>query len=390
MSLLRRSITLQEAADYGDRSLRSAAPAITARTARSHSVAWGAKRLRANLISMMPVDVYRQSKAAGVATLAATPAVLRYPTSYAEGHPTTIAEHLYASQWDLDDVGNAIGVIRKFDALGKPAEVELVQADLVSATVRGGRVQEYRINGERHEPRLVWHERQYLVGGVPFGLSPLAHAALQLAGGLSAQQFAVDWFSNGAVPAGVLRNIEQTIPPADSDKIKRRLKATMVAGDIFVTGKDWEYSAIAAKAAETQFIEAMAYSDQATVRFYDVPADLLDVPVEGASRDYANVTQRFLQTMVMHLGPAVKRRNDALSMWLPDSYFVRLNTDAVLAMDPKMRAEVFEIQVRSRTRTPDEARAKDDVMPLTEADYKQFDRLFGARTPNQPQTSGGN
>ena len=157
-------------------------------------------------------------------------------------------------------------------------------------------------------------------------------------------------------------------------------------------GKDWEYSAVAAKAAESEFIAQMKYTDVALTRFYGVPADLVDVHVDSATINYANITQRNLQLLVMNLGGAVKRREDALSRLVRGDRFVKLNRDAVLAMDPKSRAELFRTQVESRTRTPDEVRKLEDRLPLTEADYTQFERLFGRRTTGQktnPEATDG-
>jgi hypothetical protein len=60
----------------------------------------------------------------------------------------------------------------------------------------------------RHELQAgdVWHERQFPVAGVPLGLSPIAYGAMSIGTYLSAAQFAVDWFSNGSIPAGRLKN----------------------------------------------------------------------------------------------------------------------------------------------------------------------------------------
>src|SRR5690349_22002342 len=43
--------------------------------------------------------------------------------------------------------------------------------------------------------------------------------------------------------------------------------------------------------------------------------------------------------LVMHLGPVVSRREEALSRLTPGPRFVKLNTDALLRMDPSSRAD---------------------------------------------------
>lgn len=390
MSLFRRSTSLSAAMDAVGRSGRApSARRVTTSSAMRQSVVWGATRLRADLISSMPVDVFR-STAGGVNAAVAAPPVLVEPSQDADGQPQTISEWLYASQMSLDRVGNSVGVITKRDALQRPAAIDLAPMDEVSFQVKDWRIVKYRINGETFEPRDIWHERQHRVAGLPVGLSPIAFAAMYLAGAELAAEFAIDWFANGAVPVAHLKNAEKTLDSAAAEITRRRFAAQVAAGGVFVSGKDWEYTAISAKAAEASFIEQMEYSDVALCRFFGVPADLVDVAVQAQSMTYANVTQRNLQLLVMNLGPSIKRRDDALSRLTPRPRFVKLNRDALLAMDPRSRAELFEMQIRSRTRTPDQVRAIEDHLPLTEGDYAQFERLWPTTRPPQAQTSGGN
>jgi hypothetical protein len=59
--------------------------------------------------------------------------------------------------------------------------------------------------------------------------------------------------------------------------------------------------------------------------------------VAGGNITYANVTQRNLQFLIMHLQPAMGRREDALTTLTPRPQFVKLNTDVLLRMDPQTR-----------------------------------------------------
>ena len=201
----------------------------------------------------------------------------------------------------------------------------------------------------------------------------------------------MSWFENGAVPSAILKNGAKQLSAEQAQEAKSAFKASMQSGDVFVTGSDWEYNPVAVNAAEAAFIEQMQYSDVELCRFFGVPADLVDVATMNASSvTYASISQRNLQLLVMNLGGAVKRREDALSRLVPGGRYVKLNRSAVLAMDDKSRAELFATYVGARIMSPDEVRAIEDRPPLDEAAYAQFDRLFGARTPNQPQTAGGN
>lgn len=389
MSLFRRSTSLTQALDAGGRSPRRAGGRrITTEAAMRQSVVWGATRLRADLISSLPVDVYR--KVGDVNALVGAPPVLVEPSEDADGHPMSITDWLHAGQMSLDRGGNSVGVITKRDAFGLPAAIDLAPMDEVRFRIKDWRIVKYFINGESYEPREIWHERQHRVAGLPIGLSPIAYAAIALAGAELAAEFAIDWFANGAAPVAHLKNSEKVLDPTEAEITRRRFTQQIAAGGLFVSGKDWTYDPISAKAAESSFIQQMEYSDVALCRFFGVPADLVDVAAQSTSLTYANVTQRNLQFLVLHLGSAIKRRNDALSRLTPRPRFVKLNSDALLAMDPKARAELFKMQIDSRTRTPDQVRRLEDQLPLSEADYAQFERLWPTTRPNQAQTTGGN
>ena len=50
-----------------------------------------------------------------------------------------------------------------------------------------------------------------------------------------------------------------------------------------------------------------------------------------------------------------------------------------LDFDPAEAANMMKVQIDARLRTPSELRMLDDHAPLTDADYAEFDRLFGSK-----------
>lgn len=351
---------------------------VTDETALRHSAVWACLRLRANLISTMPVDVYRN--VGGTPVEVPKPPVLINPG----GERVDIIEWLYSSQFDLDRAGNCFGLITARDGLGLPARIELQPYSDVRVRVKDGALK-YRIGGIEYDPPEVWHERQYTVAGLPVGLSPIAFAAWSIGEYLSIQEFALDWFGNGAVPSAMLRNKSKTITPKDAAVTKDRFKTAVANRDIFVTGADWEYDMIQAEQAAGNWIEAKNFGIGDIARFFDCPGDLIDAAATSGSITYANITQRNLQFLIMHLGPAVVRREAALSSLTSRPRFVKLNSNALLRMDPQTRAATLKARIDARTLTPNEARALEDLPPLTDDQLAEFDRLFGGpKTPPTP------
>jgi HK97 family phage portal protein len=347
---------------------------VTPDSALRHSAVWACLRLRSDLISTMPVDTFR--KVGQIDIPMPNSMILVEPG----GSRVGIQEWLYSSQMDLDRCGNAFGLITQRDSLNLPKRIDLQSQGDVTVLMRSGQLS-YRIGGEIYPPEQVWHERQFTVPGLPVGLSPVAYSALTVGQYQSAQQFAISWYGAGTgqhTPAASLKNTEQKISPEVADAAKSRFKAAISTGDIFVHGSDWEFSTLEAAKNDTAWLDAMEASAIEVARFFGCPGDLIDAASKGSSITYANITQRNLQFLVMHLGPAISRRETALSSLLPRPRFVKFNTSSLLRMDDQTRAELFATQIASRTRAPSEAREKDNFEPFTDAQLAEFDRLFGA------------
>lgn len=355
---------------------------VNSSTALLHSAVWACLTLRADLMSTFPCDVYRKIDK-NTRVEVPKPPVLINPG----GERWDYQDWMYASQFDLDRAGNAIGLITERDAAKRPAQIELAALSDVSVIEKRdtGEIR-YRINGTEYTADKVWHERQYVVPGLVMGLSPVAHAAWLIKEHLTTQQFATDWFGRGAVPASHLRNTQKTIPRTKADEIKLRFKESVKVGDPLVTGNDWEYKPLQAEQMGMEWLESRKHGLTDISRFLGVPADLIDAAVSGQSITYANITERNLQFLILKLGPAVSRREKNLTKLTARPRFVKLNTDALLRMDPKSRAEAIKLRLDSRTLTNTEARALDDLPPLTPEEIDEFNTLYG--TPRtQPTTA---
>jgi len=362
---------------------------VTNETALRHSAVWACLRLRADLVSTFPIDVYRRVE--GLQVEVPKPPVLVTPG----GSEVGIKEWMYSTEFDLDRAGNCFGIITERsgvigpDGRGLPGRIDLVELGEVTVRANGSQITKFKIGGTEYDPWDVWHEKQYTVSGFPLGLSPVAYAAWSIEASLNAQQFARDWFAAGVVPSGTLKNTAKTIDKRQAREVKDGFRAAVSNGDVFVHGVDWEYSPVQAVTQQAQFIEAQQYSNGDIARFFGCPGDLIDAAVSGSSVTYANISQRNLQFLIMNLGPAVGRREDTFSRKLVSGpRYVKLNTDALLRMDPETRARTIASQITARTLAPSEARALEDRPPFTEDQLAEFDRLFGSRSvPAQPTTA---
>lgn len=361
---------------------------INSESALRHSAVWACLRLRANLMSTFPIDVYRKAEWGLPHVQVAPPPIILKPG----GDRCDYMEWMYSTQFDLDRAGNSIGVITQRNGYGLPAEIELVPLAWVSVNVIDNVLVEYFIRGRSYRPEQIWHEKQYTVAGFHLGLSPIMYAAWCIGEHLSIQDFAISWFTSGGIPRGHLQNTTQATPTIEqTDAIKARVKETVHSGDVLVTGKDWTYSMVQAEQTGMEWIEARKLGPADIARFLDCPADLVDANTSGSSVTYANIVQRNLQFLTMSLGPAVIRRENALNKLLPNRQFVKINTDALLRMDSQTRAEIIAGQIAARVLCPSEARLLEDRPPMTDAQVAEFDRFWPPRPdPGAgPPTPGG-
>jgi HK97 family phage portal protein len=357
---------------------------VTPETALRQSAVWGALRLRADIMSTAPVDVFR--KVAGVQVEVPKQPFFSDPSTTGIGFD----EWMYSTQMDLDRCGNAVGIIREVDGLGKPAKIDLVDHRDVVVGVKDDVIY-YRIRGKEYPKHEIWHERQFTVPGLVVGLSPVAHMAWSLGLWDSAMQFGMEWFANnGRIPSGVLKNLQKVLTKSEAQQVKEQYKASVEAGDIFVTGKDWEFDLKNAAAADAKFMEMNKVTDVDAVRFFGVPADLIEVDSNRQHVTYANVSQRNLQFLIVNMGPAFTRRENALSRITANPRFVKLNSDAVvLRMDPETRSKQLIAEVEGRITAPSEARAFLNRAPFTPEQIAEFDQLFPrGTTPQKANTNG--
>lgn len=353
---------------------------VTDEKAMRNSVVWACLKLRAGLVSTFPVDQFRD--VLGIQTeVPMKPPILTDPG----GRKMDMVDFMAATQLDLDRSGNTVGLIverasiaSKYHPRGLPRRIELKQAASCSYLKRPGKPDRWRIDGDFYDPEDVYHEKANVISGFELGLPTVIYAALTIGESLNMQEFGLDWFGNGGIPKARMRNTAKRLQANDISSAKQWYRDTISNGDVIVTGADWEYDLIQATTAGSEFIEGRKFAGADICRFFDTPADLVDVQASsGGSITYANITERNLQFLIYHMGPTVIRREKELTKLIPTPRYVKLNTDALLRMDPATRQKVLKSRIDSRLLTNTEGRALENLAPLTEEDIAEFEEIYG-------------
>jgi HK97 family phage portal protein len=372
------------AALRGRSPLPAGAVQVSAEVALRHSAVWAALRIHADMVSMFPVDVYR--KVDGQQVEVKKPSVLEFP-----GGPDWPYSHwTWASQHSLHGVGNAVGLIVERDGMNLPARIDLVPNGAVSIRkMKDWDEHRYVIDGKEYRRAQVWHERQYPVPGLPVGMSPLGYAAWSVSEGLTMQKFALDWFGSGVpIPKMTLQNTAREMARVgdnEARRVKDRFKATVATGDVFVHGKDWELNLAQGEKMGMEWLDGRRHTVEDVARFLSTPLDLVEAAIAGSSVTYQNAMQRNLQFLIIHLQPAMTRRELAFSNGLVSRpRYVKMNPGALLRMTPDEQAKVIHQRIEDRTLAPSEARALYDLPPLTSEQITEFETLFPSRKVQAP------
>lgn len=346
-------------------------PSITQDTALRNSVWWAGLHLKSNVFSSFPIDVVKPG-----------PDGLMYPVSnpgtlVQEPYPgVDITEWLYSTEMDLSRYGNSVGIIRARNQLQKPVLVEPAAMAATSVIMDGRRIKFWKIDGVHYSPEDIWHEKRHTIKGFALGLAPLAYAAWSLGLHASAEQFALDWFATGANPKGTLKNLQRdTIGPEEREAAKSEFRSDTANGDIFVHGRSWEWNPAQQDAIGAGFLAQQTATDQDVCRFVGVPASMVGVETATGNITYANVSQANLSWLIQEIGPSARRTE---RYWtknaLPSPWEMKLNTDALLRMDPSARADLMVKLKTAGLRVPSELRALDNLPPFTDEQLAELDQ----------------
>lgn len=371
-----RSISYQDVFSRGDDLSQFTGNAATA--GLRLAPVFAAVRLISDQFAAAPLHAYRTRADGSRERVSPQPSLLTSPSA---------ALSLYA--WKHQAIsslltrGNAVGYVTG-ERGGWPATVAWLDVDRVRVDESGASPKFY-YDGRLIEPHLLVHVPAFVLPGSVWGLSPMAlFRSTVLDAGAAAQKSARDWFANGAVPGGHLKNTARTVDQAQADRYKQRFKASVSNRGVLVTGSDWEYTPIGVPADQAAFVEMMKLTATQVAGIYGVPAEMIGGET-GSSLTYSTVEQNMLNFATMTMRPWFVRMEDALTALLPRPQYARFNLDAMVRADLKTRMESHEIGLRTGVETLDEARALEDRPPLTDAEKSEWVTLVKGQ--QQPQTT---
>lgn len=320
---------------------------------------FAAQRIIIDAVSSTPLHAYRERD--GI-----TEKVPRQPpllTTPVWGTPATWKAQAVASL--LAD-GNAFGLVTSRGTDGWPTSLVWLDPRHVTIEDDNG-LPAYLLDQRPIDSADIVHIPWIVPPGSWRGLNPISAFRSTLETGQHAQLTARDWFANGAIPSGHMKNTQLQLDPAQTEELKARFKASVANREVLLTGNDWDYSTIGIPADQIQFIETLKLSATQIAVIYGVPPEEIGGET-GSSLTYKTLEQTELRFNSRVVQPWAVRIEQALSTLMPRPVFARFNLDATVRSDSITRAQVHEINLRTGIETLDEGRALENRRPLTAAE----------------------
>lgn len=361
---------------------------VTNDTALRSAAVWACQRVLTSVICSLPVDVFRVTGGRRrPVTGADVPQLVREPS-------LGLSRRAWLGQVVRSQLscGNAYGLVRDADGMGRPSRIDTLSPSNVSwQTVKDRLVP--HVGGKPHELWPVgdlWHlpVSWLLPSGSPVAMSPTEYGREAIGAGIAAEQFGSRFFGDGAYAVPVVTS-DQALNDEQAGAVKAKLLAAMRGGNrqpvVWSKGLsiDWGKQ----DPNSQQFIDLLRFEVEQACRLYGVPPSMVYASVSGQNVTYANVTQSDLHFLKYSVGVWLQDLEDFFTSAIPAPQIVKFNADAVLRMDAKARAELHEIRLRTKTRTVNEVRVLEDEDPFEDTTYNE-PGIPGGTDPAAPTGAG--
>lgn len=208
-------------------------------------------------------------------------------------------------------------------------------------------------------PIIRWRDRKMPRGDMvldtlmpdpnnPFrGIGPLQLCGAALSAAVEAEGWAANFYSEGGYPSIVIRSTNGFDTEEDATLFEEKWTSKPNNVPHVVDGVDG-IDKIPVDEQGSQMLNARQLTFGQAALMFGIPGSLVEFVQSGASLTYQNVGQRFDDFVKGCLWPNyLEGSEQAMTDLLPRSWVAEFDTDRFTRPDPKTRAEIHEINIRS-------------------------------------------
>ena len=304
----------------------------------------------ATSISQCPIGVYRND----VQPLP-IPSFIQRPTL-----GKTQRQFLYQTATALALEGNAYWLItRKGDAV---VNIEVLPVGQVGVEKLADNTVRYSYNGNYLDTANLAHLKLCDIAGRTTGLGVIQSARKDIQNALDVRDYAIEFFTDGAVPSGIL-STDQHLNADQAEALRTRFVETNQKNTPAVLSNGLEYQQLKLSPKDLQWLESRVFSIQDVARLFGIPATFL-LANSGDSQTYANletVNRAFVNFTLMTYFGVIE---DALSALLPIDTVAKFDLDNFLRGDTVSRYNAYESGIRAGWLTRNEVRQFEGLTEL--------------------------
>lgn len=313
---------------------------------------------------MLPVTAFR-----GTDAVDPQPPVIRQP----DPNQTPMAFWAGIAE-ALTLYGNAICLVTSRDRYGFPLTLKPIHPTLAAVRFTGNpmapTIAAWYIAGQIYDPTDVWHVKSHLGrAGWPLGRGLIDTASDAIGMALALQSYAASYFTNGAMPIGILKihRPEVTQEQADTARTTWISKYSGVPTPA-VLNELTDFTPVAFRPVDSQMIESRAHTLIDVALLWGLPPSKLGASVGGGTYRNAEMEE-------------VQARNDAIAPWtglleqaisidlLPRGQQATWDLTASLRTDTLSQYQAFQLALggpgaQSQWLMVDEIRASQNLDPM--------------------------
>ena len=215
----------------------------------------------------------------------------------------------------------------------------------------------------------VIHDRMVCLWHPLVGVAPIYACGMAATQGLRIQANSAKFFENMSRPSGIL-----TAPGAISDATAKRLKESweqnfsgLNIGRLAVVGDGLTYEAMTIPAEAAQLVQQLKMSVEDVARCFLVPMYKIAGGENPKFSNFSAMNQDYYTQCLQNLIESVEVLLDE-GLELPDRYFVEMEMEGLMRMDPAGRAEIAAKAIGAGYLAPNEARDTENLPPVDGGD----------------------
>lgn len=206
----------------------------------------------------------------------------------------------------------------------------------------------------------IWHIRGLSEDGLR-GLSLIDLADDSFGMALAAERHAARFFDRGIRVAGILQS-EKTLKPQIAEEMgesfSRKWGGEHAAGKVPVLWEGVKFQPVSMTPKDAEFLESRKFSVADIARWFGIPPHLIG-DVERSTSWGSGLAEQNLGFLIFTIQPWIELLQQAIRFTLivqAQRYYAKFNPGALMQMDPKSQAEVFDKLIGKGVLNPNECR----------------------------------